>query len=63
MFWPRGSWIKYPGKAVFEILPHVNQTLDAAETLKYLQMRLEEESGKLMKEAAEIYKTPVRMGK
>lgn len=47
VFWPRGSWIKKPGKVVFEFLPPVDKKLGVYEIIKDLENRLEDASNRL----------------
>jgi len=51
VFWPRRSWIKHPGKVVFEFLPAVPDDLDSKGIMKDLEFRLEEKSAALAREA------------
>lgn len=50
-FWPRGGWLKRPGKVVFEFLPAVKRQDNAADTLKEIERQLEERSNALLEEA------------
>lgn len=50
-FWPRSSWIKKPGRVVFEFLPPVPENLGVYEVVKDLQERLEKRSNLLVQEA------------
>ena len=51
VFWPRNSWIKKPGKVVFEFLPAIEAGLPADKLLKKLETEIEERSKSLMEEA------------
>ena len=51
IFWPRKSWIKKPGKVIFEFLPPVPSGLGIYEIMKDLEIRLEEHSNRLAAEA------------
>ncbi|HTK85014.1 MAG TPA: lysophospholipid acyltransferase family protein, partial [Patescibacteria group bacterium] len=56
MFWPRNSWLKRPGKVVFEFLPPISlASRDVAAITRDLEARLEKASDTLHKEAAEAY--------
>lgn len=50
IFWPRNSWVKKPGKVIFEFLPAVKPAKSASETLKELETVLEKKSNALMEE-------------
>lgn len=47
VFWPRGSWIKKPGKVIFEFLPPVKKGLGVYEIIKDLENRIEDTSNRL----------------
>ena len=51
LFWPRHSWIKRPGKVIFEFLPPIPPGKDADEVMKELEARLESASRALEEEA------------
>lgn len=51
VFWPRKSWIKKPGKVVFEFLPAVPLGLGVYEIMKDLETRIEDHSNRLAAEA------------
>lgn len=51
MFWPRNSWIKKPGKVIFEFLPPIPPGLPANQVLKDLENSLETTTNALMDEA------------
>ena len=51
VFWPRKSWIKKPGKVIFEFLLPVPPNLGVYEIMKDLEMRIEEHSRRLADEA------------
>jgi len=51
LFWGRNSYIKRPGKVVFEFLPMIEAGLPEKQVMKTLEYRLEEKSIALMNEA------------
>jgi 1-acyl-sn-glycerol-3-phosphate acyltransferase len=51
VFWPRNSFLKKPGRVVFEFLPPILPGGKDSESLKLLQERLEEKSKSLAQEA------------
>lgn len=51
IFWPRKSWLKWPGKVIFEFLPPVPEKLDVNEVMADLEKRLEESSDRLIRES------------
>ena len=51
VFWPRKSWIKKPGRIIFEFGPRIEKGKDKNETLQNVQERLETMSNSLIKEA------------
>lgn len=51
LFWPRQSWIKRPGKVIFEFLPPIRQGEDPDTLLKILEERLESATHALQDEA------------
>lgn len=51
VFWPRRSWLKWPGKVVFEFLPPILPGEDPAAVTKKIEYFLETESKKLELEA------------
>lgn len=53
MFWPRNSYLKRPGKVIFEFLPPIEPGIDDKKVMKALEERLEEASIRLMEEAKE----------
>lgn len=53
VFWPRKSWVKKPGKVIFEFLPPVPDGLGVYEIMKDLEKRIEEHSRRLAAEALE----------
>lgn len=53
MFWPRGSFKKYPGKVIFEFLPPIEPGLPEKKVMQALEERIEEASIRLMHEAKE----------
>ncbi|MBI4031295.1 MAG: 1-acyl-sn-glycerol-3-phosphate acyltransferase [Proteobacteria bacterium] len=56
VFWPRSSWIKKPGRVVFEFLAPVQENLGIYEVVKDIQARLEHHSDLLVQEAQEKQK-------
>lgn len=56
MFWPRDSWVKRPGKVVFEFLAPIRQGENSDTLLKSLQDRLETASKALEEEALASFK-------
>lgn len=55
LFWPRNSFIKKPGKVVFEFLAPIEPGLPDKKVMQALEDRLEEKSQKLMIEAKNTY--------
>lgn len=55
LFWGRNSFIKRPGKVIFEFLPPIEAGLPDKKVLQALEHRLEENSLALMREAKEKY--------
>jgi len=55
LFWGRNSFIKRPGKVVFEFLPPIEPGLPEKKVIKALEERLETASISLMDEAKEKY--------
>lgn len=55
LFWGRNSFIKRPGKVVFEFLPPIESGLPDKKVLQVLEHTLEENSLALMREAKEKY--------
>lgn len=51
LFWPRRSWLKWPGKVVFEFLSPIPPGQAVGETMAQLEDRLETASKKLEQEA------------
>lgn len=51
LFWPRNSFIKKPGKVIFQFLPPIESGLPDKKVMKALEDRIEETSIKLMNEA------------
>ncbi|WP_323732805.1 lysophospholipid acyltransferase family protein [Candidatus Bandiella euplotis] len=41
VFWPKGSWWKYPGTVVLKVLPSVNTKTNKDELLKYLKTTID----------------------
>lgn len=50
LFWPRGSFRKYPGKVIFEFLPPIEPGLPEKKVMQALEERIEEASIRLMHE-------------
>lgn len=55
-FWPRGKWMKYPGKAVFEFLPPLPSDISSKEIMERLEIQIETQSQRLCEEAEEARK-------
>ena len=53
MFWPRRSWIKKPGKVVFQFLPPIPHGQDPKTLLTRLEEQIEGTTEKLQQEAKE----------
>lgn len=51
LFWPRGSFKKYPGKIIFEFLPPIEPGLPEKKVMEMLQEQIESASIRLMHEA------------
>ena len=51
LFWPRRSFLRYPGTIVFEFLPQIPPGLDSRTFLSRLQSSIEEASARLAAEA------------
>ena len=51
IFWPKHSWLKWPGKVVFEFLPPIPPGKSISDTTKQIEILLETESKKLELEA------------
>lgn len=58
MFWPRRSWLKRPGKVVFEFLPPAPEGSDTHAAMRYIQDAVERHSLALADEAASNYGVP-----
>jgi len=56
LFWPRKSFIKRPGKVVFEFLAPIEPGLPDKKVMKALEDRVEEKTFELMREAQNTYK-------
>lgn len=54
VFWPRHSWLKWPGKVVFEFMPPIPPGQASGETMKQLESCLESASKRLEQEALNI---------
>lgn len=48
LFWPRKSWLRYPGTVVFSILPPVAPGGTIAQTMATIESAIETETGKLL---------------
>jgi len=55
MFWARNSFIKKPGKVVFEFLPVIEQGLPEKKILKAIEDRIEDATHNLMIEAKQDF--------
>lgn len=55
LFWGRNSFLKRPGKVIFEFLPAMPPHKDPKNAIKVLEATLEEYSNKLVAEAREKY--------
>lgn len=55
LFWGRNSFIKKPGKVIFEFLAPIEPGLPDKKVIKALEDRLEERSNALMQEAKQKY--------
>lgn len=51
LFWPKGGWLKSPGKVVFEFLPPILPGKERKDLIKEIETRLEDASNSLMNEA------------
>lgn len=51
VFWPKHSWLKWPGKVVFEFLPPIPPGQNVSDVTKQIEILLETESKKLELEA------------
>ena len=51
LFWPRKSWIKRPGKVIFQFMPPVRAGMDAETFTKTLQDQIETTTEALQQEA------------
>jgi len=56
MFWGRNSFIKKPGKVIFEFLPVIESGLPDKKVMRALEDRIEERSYALMQEAKQDFK-------
>jgi 1-acyl-sn-glycerol-3-phosphate acyltransferase len=56
MFWGRNSFIKKPGKVIFEFLPVIESGLPDKKVMKAIEDRVEEKSYALMQEAQQEFK-------
>jgi 1-acyl-sn-glycerol-3-phosphate acyltransferase len=55
LFWPRNSFIKRPGKVVFEFLSPIEPGLPDKKVMQALEDRIEEKTSLLMEEAKEKF--------
>ena len=51
LFWPKGGWLKSPGKVIFEFLPPIPPGKERKDLIKEIETRLEDASNSLMNEA------------
>ncbi len=51
IFYPKNKWCKKSGKVIFEFLPQITPEEKIGDTLKQLEMKLEEKTSHLMQEA------------
>jgi 1-acyl-sn-glycerol-3-phosphate acyltransferase len=51
LFWPKGGWLKSPGKVVFEFLEPIPPGKDRKILMQEIESRLEDASNRLMNEA------------
>ena len=58
LFWPRRSFLKYPGTIIVEFLPPIEPGLDSKAFLARLQMAIESASDRLLIEAARTSPEP-----
>ena len=56
LFWPKLSWIKRPGRVVFQFLPPIPPGSDTASVMKKLEHDIENASNALMAETMNISK-------
>jgi 1-acyl-sn-glycerol-3-phosphate acyltransferase len=49
LFWPKMSWVKKPGKVIFEFLPAIEAGQPHDEVMKILEIKLESASAALLK--------------
>jgi 1-acyl-sn-glycerol-3-phosphate acyltransferase len=54
VFWPRGSFLRYPGTIVVEFLPVIPAGLKREEFQRLLESRIEESSTRLAREASRV---------
>ena len=55
IFWARNSFLKYPGKVIFEFLPPIAPGQSEADVMQDIRERVEEASIRLLDEAREKY--------
>lgn len=58
VFWPRTSWVKRPGKVIFEFLPPIPPGKPTQEVMQELETRLESASKTLENEALAAHNYP-----
>jgi len=51
LYWPRRSWVKKPGKVIFEFLPPIEPGKQPNEVLKKLEVTIERKTKELQQEA------------
>ena len=60
LYWPRQSFLLYPGKIVLEFLPVIEPGLEPAKFAATLENRIEEATARLIEEAAQSDNPPPR---
>lgn len=58
LYWPRRSWLRYPGTIIVEFLPPIAPGLDSKTFLKTLEAAIEPASDRLLAEAARAARRP-----
>ena len=51
-FWPKNSWLKYPGAVIFKFLPPITKKTDKKELLRYLKETIDKHSDELCKNSS-----------
>lgn len=51
IFWPKHSWLKWPGTVVFSFLPPIAPGQNVSDVTRQIEILLETESKKLEREA------------